>query len=160
MQVGPVVSFYLLVIFWVIRVVIITFFCSFLGWLGIRVLDVLTPTIHQREKIGENPLSVAFFIGGFTIFLGCIIHGVSTSPMAIGKPLLASLIDFTRLELLTINFFVSLLVAVALFNIFDRLTPKIQFFVIKDHSVAVGIYVFAYLIFLGVVLHAALTMSL
>ncbi|MEA1964862.1 MAG: hypothetical protein U9O41_07025 [Candidatus Aerophobetes bacterium] len=160
MQVGPVVSFYILVIFWVIRVVIITFFCSFLGWLGIRVLDALTPTIHERKKIGENPISIAFFIAGFIIFLGCIIHGVSTSPMAIGRSLLASLIDFTRLELLTINFFVSLLIAVVLFNIFNRLTPKIQFLAIKDNCIAVGIYVFSYLVFLGIVLHAALTMSL
>lgn len=160
MQVGPVASFHLLVIFWVIRVVIITFFCSFLGWLGIRILDVLTPTIHQRKMIGENPISTAFFIAGFIIFLGCIIHGVSTSPMAIGRSLLASLIDFNQLELLTINFFVSLLVAVVLFNIFNKLTPKIRFFAIKDNSIAVGIYVFSYLVFLGIVLHAALTMSL
>ncbi|NQS89022.1 hypothetical protein HQ584_04450 [Patescibacteria group bacterium] len=160
MQVGPVVSFHLLVIFWVIRVVIITFFCSFLGWLGIRILDVLTPTIHQRKIIGENPISIAFFIAGFIIFLGCIIHGVSTSPIAIGRSLLTSLIDFNQLELLTINFFVSLLVAVALFNIFNKLTPKIRFFAIKDNSIAVGIYVFSYFVFLGIVLHAALTMSL
>ncbi len=62
MQVGPVVSFHLLVIFWIIRVVIITFFCSFLGWLGIRILDVFTPAIREREKIGEDPISIAFFI--------------------------------------------------------------------------------------------------
>jgi len=160
MQVGPVVSFYVLVVFWVIRVVIITFFCSFLGWLGIRVLDALTPAIHERKKIGENPISIAFFIAGFIIFLGCIIHGVSTSPMAIGRSLLASLIDFTRLELLTINFFVSVLVAVVLFNIFNKLTPKIQFLAIKDDCIAVGIYIFSYLVFLGIVLHSALTMSL
>ena len=160
MQVGPVVSFYLLVVFWVLRVVIITFFCSFLGWLGIRVLDVLTPNIHEREKIGEDPISTALFIAGFIIFLGCIIHGVSTAPMAIGRSLLASLIDINRLELVTINFFVSLLVAVVLFNIFNKLTPKIRFLAIRDSSVAVGIYVFGYLVFLGIVLHAALTMSL
>ena len=160
MHVGPVVSFYLLVLFWVIRVVIITFFCSFLGWLGIRILDVLTPTIREREKIGENPISIAFFIAGFIIFLGCIIHGVSTSPMVIGRSLFASLIDFSRLELLTINFFVSLLVAIVLFNIFNKLTPKIRFLAIKDNSVAIGIYVFSYFVFLGIVLHAALTMSL
>jgi len=142
------------------RVVIVTFFCAFLGWIGIRVLDLLTPTIHQREKIGENPTSIALFIAGFIIFLGCIIHGVSTSPIAIGRSLLASLMDFYRLELLIINFFVSLLITVALFHLLNKLTPKIRFLAIKDNSIAVGIYTFSYLVFLGIVLHAALTMSL
>lgn len=154
------VSFYLIVLFWVIRVAVFTLFCSFLGWLGVRLLDALTPAIHEREKIGENPVSVAFFIAGFIIFLGCIIHGVSTSPMAIGQSLFASLIDFNRLGLLTINFFVSILLAAALFNLFNRLTPRIQFLSIKNNSLAVSIYVFGYLVFLGIVMHSALTMSL
>ncbi|KKM76179.1 hypothetical protein LCGC14_1382700, partial [marine sediment metagenome] len=53
MPIGLASPFYLLVIFWIIRVVVMVFFCSFLGWLGIRILDALTPKIHQREKIGE-----------------------------------------------------------------------------------------------------------
>lgn len=160
MSVGPSTSFYLLVIFWVVRVIAMVFFCSFLGWLGIRILDALTSKIHQREKIGEDPISVGLFVGGFTIFIGLIIHGTCTAPMAIGGSLLESLINLRRLGLISINFFVSLLVGIALFNILDKVTPKIPFFSIKDSSTAIGIYVFSYLIFLGIILHAALTMSL
>jgi len=160
MPIGPSSSFYLLVIFWVARMVVIAFLCSFLGWLGIRILDALTPRIHQRKKIGENPISVGLFIGGFTIFIGLIIHGTCTAPMALGNSLLESLIDFRRLGLISISFFVGLLVGIALFNIIDKVTPKIPFLNIKDNSIAVGIYVFSYLLFLGIILHAALTMSL
>ncbi len=150
MPIGSANPFYLLVIFWIIRVVVMVFFCSFLCWLGIRILDALTPKIHQRKKIGENPMSVGLFIGGFTIFIGLVIHGTCTAPMAIGGSLLESLMNLRRLGLISI----------ALFNILDRVTPKIPFISIKDNSLAVGIYVFSYLVFLGIILHAALTMSL
>lgn len=160
MAVGPSSPFYLLVIFWITRIVVITFLCSFLGWLGIRILDALTPKIHQREKIGENPVSVGLFIGGFTIFIGLIIHGTCTTPIALGNSLLQSLMNLRRFGLISISFFVSLLIGIALFNILDKATPKIPFFSIKDNSLAIGIYVFSYLLFLGIILHAALTMSL
>ncbi len=160
MPIGPSIPFYLLVIFWVARVVVISFICTFLGWLGIRILDALTPKIHQREKIGENPISVGLFIGGFTIFVGLIIHGACTAPMAIGTSLVESLINFRRLGLITTSFLVSLLIGIALFNILNKLTPKIPFLNIKDNSIAVGIYVLSYLLFLGIILHSALTMSL
>ncbi len=160
MPIGPSIPFYLLVIFWIARVVVISFICTFLGWLGIRILDALTPKIHQREKIGEDPISVGLFIGGFTIFVGLIIHGACTTPMAIGTSLRESLINFRRLGLISISFFVSLLIGIVLFNILDKLTPKIPFFNIKDNSIAIGIYVLSYLLFLGIILHSALTMSL
>ena len=160
MQVGPLVPFYLLALFWTVRLVVISFLCTFLGWLGIRILDALTPRIHERERIGKDPVSVGLFIAGFTIFIGLIIHGSCTAPMAIGGSLVQSLMSLRRLALISICFFVSLLIGIALFNILNKLTPKIPFFSIKDNSLAVGIYVLGYLIFLGIILHAALTMSL
>lgn len=160
MPLGPEVPFYLLALSWVARMVVISLICTFLGWLGIRILDALTPRIHQREKIGEDPISIGLFIAGFVIFIGLIIHGSSTAPLIIGTPLMRSLVDFRRLALITAGFLVSLLLGIALFNILNWFTPKIPFLKIKDSSLAVGIYVFGYFIFLGIILHAALTMSL
>lgn len=160
MHVGPSIPFYLLVLVWIGRMVLVTFICTILGWLGIRVLDVLTPHIHQREKIGEDPTAVGIFIAGFIIFIGLIIHGNCTAPMVIGGALIDSLIDLRRLGLMSICFFASLLVGIMVFDIVNRLTPRIPFLSIKDDSIAVGIYVFGYLIFLGIILHSALTMSL
>ena len=160
MPLGPEVSLYLLVLSWVARMVVISLICTFLGWLGIRILDALTPRIHQREKIGEDPVSIGLFIAGFIIFVGLIIHGSSTAPLIIGTPLMRSLVDFRRLALMTVGFLVSLFLGIVLFNILNWVTPKIPFLKIKDSSLAIGIYVFGYLIFLGIILHAALTMSL
>lgn len=157
---GSGISFYLVVLLWVARTVILAFVCALLAWLGIRVLDALTPSIHQRERIGENPISVGLFIAGFLILIGLVIHGVVTGPVLVGAGVWHSLIDPRRLGLIAISFFVSLLLGIALLYIIDKLTPKIPFGSVERNSVAVGIYVFGYLVFFGLIIHGALTMPL
>ena len=68
--------------------------------------------------------------------------------------------NFRTWGLLAISFLISLFIGIALFRILDRLTPKIPFSNINDSPIAVGIYVFGYLIFFGLILHAALTTPL
>jgi len=153
-------DFYLVVLLWVARVIIWTFICALLAWLGIRVLDAFTPHIHERERIGENPISVGLFMGGFLILVGLVIHGVVTGPVVVGGGLLASLIDPRRLGLVAISFLVGLLLGIALLRIVDKLTPKIPFLSVEQNPIAVGIYVFGYLVFFGLVIHGALIMPL
>jgi len=157
---GPGISFCLVVLLWVARTVILAFVCALLAWLGIRVLDALTPSIHQRERIGEDPISVGLFIAGFLILIGLVIHGAVTGPVLVGAGVWHSLIDPRRLGLIAISFFVSLLLGIALLYIIDKLTPKIPFDSVERNSVAVGIYVFGYLVFFGLIIHGALTMPL
>ncbi len=153
-------AFYLIVLLWVGRVIIWTFICAFLAWLGIRVLDALTPGIHQRQRIGEDPVSVGLFIAGFLILIGLVIHGVVTGPVLVGAGLWQSLVEPRRLGLIAVSFFVSLLLGIALLYIIDKLTPKIPFGSVERNPVAVGIYVFGYLVFFGLIIHAALIMPL
>jgi len=159
-EIGPSVPFYVIVLVWVARVVIWTFVCALLAWLGVRVLDALTPHINERQRTGENPISVGLFIAGFFILIGLVIHGVLTGPVVVGGGLLASLIDPRRLGLVAVTFVVALLLGVALMRIVDRLTPKIPFLSVEQNPVAVGIYVFGYLVFFGLIIHGALVMSL
>ena len=159
-EIGPSVPFYVIVLVWVARVAIWTFICALLAWLGIRVLDALTPHINERQRTGENPISVGLFIAGFFILIGLVIHGVLTGPVAIGGSLLTSLIDPRRLGLVAVSFVVALLLGVALMRIVDRLTPKIPFLSVEQNPVAVGIYVSGYLVFFGLIIHGALVMSL
>ena len=159
-EIGPHTAFHIVVLLWIARVIIWTLICTLLAWLGIRVLDALTPHIHERERIGESPIAVGLFIAGFLILVGLVIHGVVTGPVVAGGGLLASLIDPRRLGLVAISFLVSLLLGVALLHIMDKLTPKIPFLRVEQNPVAVGIYVFGYLIFLGLIMHSALTMYL
>ncbi len=157
---GPTHSFYWLITAWVARVALLTLISTFLIWLGIRFLDALTPQIHEREEIGKSAVSTGLFIGGFLIFLGLVIHGALTSNLAVGQTFLGSIVSLRRLSLIAASFFASVLLAVGLFNLFDRLTPKIDFRSIQDNPEATGVYVFGYMVFFGLIVHSALAMSI
>ena len=157
---GSTFPFWLIVLVWMTKTILLALICVFLAWLGIRVLDALTPHIHKRQRIGEDPVATGLFIAGFFILVGLVIHGTITAPTVLGGPLLAYFFDFRRLGLIAVSFLMSLLIGIAIFRIVDRLTPRIAFVSINKSPVAVGIYVFGYLVFFGLILHAALTTPL
>ena len=159
-ELGLATSFWLIVLMWVAKTIFLALICTLLAWLGIRVLDVLTPHIHERQRIGESPVAIGLFIAGFFILVGIVIHGVVTAPAVFGGPLLDYFFNFRRLGLLAVSFVMGLLIGIGLLYIVDKLTPRIPFVKINQEPVAVGIYVFGYLIFFGLILHAALTTPL
>jgi uncharacterized membrane protein YjfL (UPF0719 family) len=151
--------FYVSLILWLAKTGILVLVSSFLAWLGVRAMDVLTP-LHERQRIGENAISTAWFIAGFFILVGLVIHGGVTAPGVVGGPVLENLLDFRRLGLIAASFLVSLLLILAMFLVLDRVTPKIPFRNIEKDPQAIGIYVFGYLVFFGLILHAALNSPL
>ena len=159
-ELGLVMPFWLIVLIWLARTVWLVFICTLLAWLGVRAFDALTPHIPHRQRIGESPVATGLFIAGFFILAGLVIHGAITAPTIVGGPILGYFFDFRRLGLLALSFLVSLLVGIALFYALDKLTPKIPFAQIEGEPVAVGIHVFGYLVFFGLILHAALTTPL
>ncbi len=159
-ELGLVAPFWLIVGVWMARVVVLALLCAFLAWLGIRALDALTPRIHQRQRIGESPIATGLFIAGFFILVGLVIHGAMTAYTVVGSSIVGYIFDFRTWGLLAVSFVISLLIGVALFHIVDKLTPRIPFISINKSPEAVGIYVFGYLVFFGLILHAALTTPL
>ena len=160
MEIGLVAPFWLTVLIWMGKTILLALICILLAWLGIMALDALTPHIYERQRIGESPIATGLFIAGFFILVGLVIHGATTAPAVLGGPLLDYFFNFRQLGLLAVSFLVSLLIGIALLYIVDKLTPKIPFVNINQSSVAVGIYVFGYLVFFGLILHAALTTPL
>jgi len=156
-ELGLAAPFWVIVLIWLAKVVLLTFISVFLAWLGVRALDALTPHISHRERIGENPVATGLFIAGFFILVGLVLHGAITALTAVTAPILWYIFDFRTWGLLAMSFVVSLLIGVAIFYIVDKLTPKIPFGSIKESPVAAGVHVFGYLVFFGLVLHAALT---
>ena len=156
-ELGLVAPFWLIVLIWLAKVILLALVSTLLAWLGIRVLDALTPHIYERQRIGESPVATGLFIAGFFILVGLVIHGAITALTAVVAPILGYIFDFRTWGLLALSFLVSLLIGIALFRIVDKLTPKIPFVSVNDSPVAVGIYVFGYLVFFGLILHAALT---
>lgn len=157
---GTEASYAQVVLLWVVRTAILAFVATLLGWLGIGVLDVLTPAIHHRRRVGEHPVSVGLFVGGFMILIGLVIHGVVTGPVLVGSGSWWAVVDPVRLGLIAVSFFVSLLLGIVLLRMVDRLTPGIRFCCVDENPLAVGVYVFGYLVFFGLILHGALTMPL
>jgi len=156
-ELGLVAPYWVIVLIWLAKVILLVLISTLLAWLGIRVLDAFTPHIHQRQRIGESPVATGLFIAGFFILVGLVVHGAITALTAVTAPILGYIFDFRIWGVLAISFVVSLLIGIALFHIVDKLTPKISFVSVNKSPVAVGIYVFGYLIFFGLILHAALT---
>jgi len=159
-ELGLVAPYWVIVGIWAARAVVLALLCAFLAWLGIRVLDALTPQINKRQRIGESPVATGLFIAGFFIMVGLVIHGAMTAYTAVGSSVVGYIFDFRTWGLLAVSFVISLLMGIVLFRVIDKLTPKIPFISINKSPEAVGIYVFGYLIFFGLILHAALTAPL
>ena len=156
-ELGLVAPFWVIVLIWLTKVILLALISTLLAWLGIRVLDALTPRIHQRQRIGESPVATGLFIAGFFILIGLVIHGAITALTAVTAPILGYIFDVRTWGVLAISFVISLLISITWFHIIDKLTPKISFIKINESPLAVGIYVFGYLVFFGLILHAALT---
>jgi len=159
-EIGLTMPFYITMLLWLAKTVILAFICGFLAWLGIRALDAVTPDIPTRQRIGESPLATGLFIGGFFILIGLVVHGAATAPGVIGGPIVPYLIDLRLLSLIAASFIVSLLIALVMFIVLDRMTPRILFKKVEKEPNAVGVFVFGYLVFFGLILHAALTSPL
>ena len=156
-ELGLGVPFWVIALIWLAKVVLLVFVSALLAWLGVKALDALIPHVPYRERIGESPVAVGLFIAGFFILIGLVIHGAITALTAVTAPIVEYIFDFRTWGLLALSFAISLFLGVALFYIVDKLTPKIPFGSIKESPVAAGLHVFGYLVFFGLILHAALT---
>ena len=159
-ELGLAYPFWIIVLIWLARVILLALICTLLAWLGIRALDALTPHIHERQRIGESPVATGLFIAGFFILVGLVIHGAITALTVVVAPVLGYIFDFRTWGVLAISFVISVLIGIALFHMVNKLTPRIPFVSVNKSPVAVGIYVFGYLVFFGLILHAALTTPL
>ena len=156
-ELGLGVPFWVVALIWLTKVVLLVFISALLAWLGVRALDALIPHVPYRERIGESPVATGLFVAGFFILTGLVIHGAITALTAVTAPIVNYIFDFRTWGLLAMSFVISLLLGVVLFHIVDKLTPRISFGSIKESPVAAGLHVFGYLVFFGLILHAALT---
>jgi uncharacterized membrane protein YjfL (UPF0719 family) len=152
--------FWAIALIWLAKVVLLVFISALLAWLGVRALDALIPKVPYRERIGESPIAIGLFVAGFFVLIGLVIHGAVTALTAVTAPIIWYIFDFRTWGLLALSFVISLLLGVALFYIVDRLTPRIPFGRIGESPVAAGLHIFGYLVFFGLILHAALILPL
>ena len=147
---------------WFIRALISSIICLIIGYLGIRGLSLITDKINEFESIKGNPLATSLFIGGFFIYAGLVIYGSMVNPFFLSQSVsLGAYFNYTRLAIVLLSFFVSFIFGGLLSFLFSKLNLfDIDLDDINNDPVAIGIFLFCYQIFLGVIIFSSLNIPL
>ncbi len=145
---------------WLLRTFVSSILCFFIGFLGLKILDLITFDIKEFKTIKGKPIPTSLFVAGFIIFTGLIVHGSAVSPIFLGQsPLLGNFINLQRLFLVILSIFISLFFGWLFYYVFAKVSPfQIDLDDINQSPEAIGIFLFSYEVFLGVIIHAVLTM--
>ncbi len=138
------------------------FLCILIGFIGIAVLDRITVGIKEFKVIRQDAEATALFVGGFLTFIGIVIHGTALNPIFLSQAILVgAYLDFQRLLVVLGSVFVSLVFGWIFYLIFAKIAPKgIDLDNISESPRAVGIFIFCYEIYMGLVIHSSLAIPL
>jgi uncharacterized membrane protein YjfL (UPF0719 family) len=147
---------------WFFRAVVSSLICLVIGYLGIRALAHFTVKIKEFEVVKGHSVATGLFVGGFFIFAGLVVHGSMVNPFFLGQSVLVgSFFNLQRLLVVLLSFGVSLLLGWLFYLIFAKLTPfGIDLDDVNKSPDAVGVFLFCYEVFLGLVLYASLMIPL
>jgi hypothetical protein len=147
---------------WFFRAVISSMICLLIGYVGIRILASFTVQIREFETVRGHPVATSLFVGGFFIFAGLVVYGSMVNPFFLGQSvLLGSFFNVQRLLIVLLSFGVSLLLGWLFYLVFAKLTPfGIDLDDVNKSPEAVGVFLFCYEVFLGLVLYASLMIPL
>jgi len=107
-------------------------------------------------------MATSLFVTGFLVFAGLVVYGSMVNPFFLGQSVIfSSYFNFQRLLIVAISFFVSLFFGWLFYTIFAKLTPfGIDLDDINKSPVAVGIFLFGYEVFLGLLIFGSLMIPL
>jgi uncharacterized membrane protein YjfL (UPF0719 family) len=147
---------------WFVRAFVSSLICLVIGYVGIRSLTLITTKINEFETIKGHPLATSLFAGGFLVYAGLVVYGSMVNPFFLSQSVLVgSYFNLQRLLVVVVSFFVSLLFGWLFYVVFAKLTPfGVDLDDINKHPVAVGVFLFCYEVFLGLIVFASLTVPL
>lgn len=147
---------------WFARAFVSSLICLLIGYVGIRSITLLTTKIKEFESIKGNSLATSLFVGGFFIYAGLVVYGSMVNPFFLSQSVnLGSYFNLQRLLVVIISFFVSLLFGGLFYLVFAKLKPfGIDLDDINKHPMAIGVFMFCYEVFLGVIMLASLTIPI
>jgi len=150
------------VLLWFVRAFVSSIICLGIGLLGIKALTHITKEISEFKKIKGNPLATSLFVGGFLIFAGLVVYGSMVNPFFLGQNILiGSYFNLQRLIIVGLSFIVSLFFGWLFYEVFAKLTPfGVDLDDINKSPVAVGVFLFGYEIFLGLLIFGSLMISI
>ena len=150
------------ILLWLLRTFISSLICLALGLLGIRMLTSITTEIKEFKAIRHNAEAIALFVGGFLIFAGLVIHGSSLNPIFLGQSIIiGSYFSLQRLLTVILSVIVSFFFGWFFYIIFAKISPMgIDLDDINKSPIAIGAFLFSYEVFLGLIIHASLSIPL
>lgn len=150
------------VLFWLFRTFVSSVICLLIGFFGIKVLDLITVKIKEFKVIRGNAEATALYVGGFLIFAGLVVHGSALNPFFLGQwPTFSAFFGLQRLLIILLSVAVSFLIGWLFYLVFAKFTPMgVDLDDINQSPIAVGAFLFCYEVFMGLVIHASLTVPL
>jgi len=147
---------------WFIRALVSSLICLFIGYLGIRSLDYITTKITEFKTVRGDPLATSLFVSGFFIFAGLVVFGSMVNPFFLGQSVVfGAYFNIERLFIVVLGFGVSLLFGWLFYLVFAKLTPfGVDLDDVNKSPVAVGVFLFGYEVFLGLIMYASLIIPL
>jgi len=147
---------------WFVRAFVSSLICLLLGYLSIRVISRITTNIQEFETLKGQPLATSLFVSGFLVYAGLVIYGSMVNPFFLSQSVtIGAYFNLQRLLAVILSFFVSLFFGWLFYVIFAKLKPfGVDLDDINKNPVAVGVFLFCYEIFLGLIMYASLTLPI
>lgn len=150
------------VLLWFVRAFISSLICLLIGFIAIKGITHLTTKISEFKTIKGDPVATGLFVSGFLIFAGLVVYGSMVNPFFLGQSVIfSSFFNLQRLLVVALSFFVSLFFGWLFYWIFAKLTPfGVDLDDVNKSPIAVGIYLFGYEVFLGLIVYGSLMIPL
>ena len=155
-------EFFTSLLLWFVRAFISSLICIAIGLIAIKTMTHLTTKISEFKTIKGHPIATGLFISGFLIYAGLSVFGSMVNPFFLSQSvMISSFFNLQRIIVVILSFFVSLFFGWLFYIIFSKLSPfGIDLDDINQNPTAIGIYLFGYEIFLGLIIYASLMISL
>jgi hypothetical protein len=133
-----------------------------IGLIAIKSITHITTKIHEFKTVKGDPIATGLFVSGFLVFAGLVVYGSMVNPFFLGQSvIIGSYFNIQRLLVVLLSFFVSLFFGWLFYVMFAKLTPfGIDLDDVNKSPIAVGVYLFGYEVFLGLIIYGALMIPL
>lgn len=147
---------------WFLRAFVSSVICLFIGYVGIRSITFLTTRIREFESVKGDPVATGLFVGGFFVYAGLAIYGSMVNPFFLSQSVtFGAYFNLQRLLIVIISFFVSLFFGALFYLVFAKVEPfGVDLDDVNKSPLAVGIFLFCYEVFLGLLMFASLTIPI
>jgi uncharacterized membrane protein YjfL (UPF0719 family) len=147
---------------WFVRAFVSSIMCLAIGIIAIKSLTRITTKISEFKVVKGDPVATGLFVSGFLVFAGLVVYGSMVNPFFLGQSVIfSSFFNVQRLLVVVLSLFVSLLFGWLFYVIFAKLTPfGIDLDDVNKSPTAVGIYLFGYEVFLGLLVYGSLMIPL